>query len=95
MEALDLLRINHSRLVRFQWRSIRHEQCQVSRLAKTARANPKERARARMLSARAKERREEQGSETSDQDKAVPEILRILREVGTQACRLKKTHRGW
>ena len=55
MEPLDLLRINHLRLVRYQWRSIRREQCQVSRLAKTGSANPKERARARMAKARAKE----------------------------------------
>ena len=41
MEPLDLLHINLNRLVWYQWRSIRHEQCQVSRLAKTASANPR------------------------------------------------------
>ena len=55
MDPLDLVHINHSRLARYQWRSTRHEQCQVSRLARTARANPKERTRARMVRARAKE----------------------------------------
>ena len=56
MEPLGLLQFNHSRLVRCQWRSIRHEQCRVSRLEKTGRANPKEGARPRMVRARAGER---------------------------------------
>ena len=42
----------------------------------------KERARARMLRAKAKGR------------KAVPRMLQVLREVGTQACRLQQTHEG-
>ena len=57
MESLGVLQFNHSRLVQYRWKSIRHEQCRVSRLQRTGRANPKERARARMVRARAKERK--------------------------------------
>ena len=56
-EYAGVLQFNHSRLVWYPWRSIRHEQCRVSRLEKTGRANPKEGARARMVRARAKERK--------------------------------------
>ena len=57
MEPLDLLHINLSRLVRYQWRLIRREQCRVSRLGKTVRAHPEGRARTRIVRARAKERK--------------------------------------
>ena len=57
MEPLGLLQFNHNRLVRYQWKAIRREQCQVSRLASTGRENPKGRARARMVKAKAKERK--------------------------------------
>ena len=61
---LDLLRINLNLLARNQWRSTRLEQCQVSRLAKTARAKPKERARARTEKARCKGKK---GEKSKDQ----------------------------
>ena len=63
---------------------------------KTGRANPKERATARMVKARAKERKATRARIRNHRPRrTVPRILWILREMGTQACRMQKTDCRW